>query len=134
MKLPHILRYSDSAKGGKQKAFVITINPKYKNDKGLFAHEYEHLKQWYFLLVIIGLIVYGGLFYVHYVFSYFVAVPLVAHNLFYRFKPYRKWSEAKAFKAQLKHYNGKHFDWAVSALVNDYNLNITRSEAEKLLR
>ena len=134
MKLPHIVRYTDSVPVGQQKAFIVSINPEYKDDKGLHAHEYEHIKQWYITLLLSALVVYLGLTYVSDVFYYFVAVPLVAHNLLYRIRPYRKWSEAQAFKQSLKHYGIKHIDWAVNALVNDYNLNITRSDAEKLLR
>jgi hypothetical protein len=133
MKLPHILRYTDGVEGGKQFAFVIRINPKYKDDKGLFAHEYEHLKQWYIFLIISSIIVYGGLFYGYHIFSYFVAVPLVGHNLLYRFKAYRRWSEVKAFRKQLEHYTPDKINWAANHLARYYQLDITVAEAKRLL-
>ena len=48
MKLPIWLKYTDKVEGGDSFMFRIRINPKYQDDKGLLAHEVEHVRQWYF--------------------------------------------------------------------------------------
>lgn len=44
-----IIRYTDNIPesfGGMAYGPVIFIRPKYRDDKGLHAHEQEHVKQW----------------------------------------------------------------------------------------
>jgi hypothetical protein len=36
---------------GTAKAFLITIDPKYKDDEGLFYHELRHVQHWWGLLI-----------------------------------------------------------------------------------
>ena len=72
----------------------------------LYAHEFEHVKQWYF--------------------------TLATHGIWYLvIKPYRQWAEVQAFKAEIK--AGRDIADAASALANNYNLDITYEGAIKLL-
>ena len=48
--LPYILRYTDNMPeqvGGRARYILVEIRPKYKDDKGIHAHEAEHVKQCY---------------------------------------------------------------------------------------
>lgn len=79
----------------------IIIRPKYKDDKGILAHELKHVEQykkdWLFLLK-------------------------YKYSKEYRFK-----CELEAYKEQIKLYKYKDIkecSWLVDALVNKYNLNI----------
>jgi len=51
MRFPHLTIYSDhlvkEGFAGKCYGFLIAIRPKYKNDVGLYEHEYVHVKQFY---------------------------------------------------------------------------------------
>lgn len=134
MKLPHVLRYTDKVEGASQKLFVIRINPKYKGDEGLYAHEYEHLKQWYMVTLVSLAFLLCLVYFVSSSFYSLIIIPFFVHNLLYRLRVYRKWAEVRAFKEHLKHYNGEHLDWAANALSKDYNLNITFEQAKTLLQ
>ena len=90
---------------GASYGFWITIVKRYKDDKGLLAHELEHAKQ----------------FYLH---------GLIIHKYLYKFwKYYRFWCELKAYARQWKVSNGdeKLKDLFVLRIELCYNLNYSRS-------
>lgn len=132
MKLPHYVRYTDSVKAGDARAFYVRINPKYKNDEGLHAHEYEHVKQWY-LSVLIAIPVWCVIFmFDNSIGSFLLPLTLVSKQIAYKTIPaLRFYLEVKAFRAQLKvyGYTPEFFEWAADALATEYNLNITKEQA-----
>lgn len=106
---------------------LVKMNPTYKQDKGLHVHEYEHIKQYFMLFFVVGLICTPFL---HWVFSLLLATS--SHDLLYTFSAkYRQWCEVQAFKAQLK--VGGSINKAAKALSEDYELNISFNEAKRLL-
>jgi hypothetical protein len=122
--------YTDKVKGGiKVKMLpLIMINPKYKGDKGLVAHEMEHVKQYLYWFIPLFAITLG--------LSNWLAALLVscmAHDLLYTLSSkYRQWSEVKAFKAQLKH--GGRVEDAAKLLSENYKLDITYEKALRLFK
>jgi hypothetical protein len=124
-----LVRYTDKVKGGHKMKMLpfIEINPKYKNDKGLHAHEYEHVKQ-YFMLGIPAFIICLLLS------NWLVAViALIAtHDVLYTFiRGYRQWCEVTAFRKQLK--MGGDIYKASHLLASGYDLSITEKQAYTLL-
>lgn len=128
MKLPHYVKYTDKVAGGNAKGFYVRINPKFKDDKGIHAHEYEHVKQWYTSLPI-GLLIwylvdtfaYGfSVFFIPFVVAWFA----IAYGTI---KPFRYWSELRGYNAYLREHEYKpfHVDWACNAISSDYGLNVT---------
>lgn len=106
--LPYFIRYKEinELTAGTTWLIFITISPSHKNDNGLLAHEIEHVKQFYRL-------------------------PLI-HGLLYRFsKKYRLYSEVRAYKEQLK-YNYTP-DLFATFICERYNLNISKKEVLILL-
>lgn len=106
--LPYFIRYKEIEKPTVGKAWLIfiTISPSHKNDKGLLAHEIEHVKQFYRL-------------------------PLI-HGLLYRFnKKYRLYAEVGAYKVQLKYSNTP--DLFAKFISERYDLNISKKEVLILL-
>lgn len=84
---------------------LILIRPKYKEDKGLHAHELFHSTQ--------------------------VWLTLGIHGILYSMIPkYRYWSEVCAYRRQLKYSNGaeKHF---AKFIATYYKLNVTEEQALK---
>tara|TARA_R110002124_G_scaffold147182_2_gene312423 strand:- start:352 stop:819 length:468 start_codon:yes stop_codon:yes gene_type:complete len=145
MRLPRWLTYTAIIKGGDSKLFRIRINPKYKEDKGLLAHEEEHVRQWYiftlvsFVLSMGGLITYGG-FDIHY--SWWLMV-LTYSSLGYNMlsmvsKKFRFFIETKCYAAQVKKYSLKHREYYIKAfakfLTENYDLGITNEVATAALR
>ena len=133
MKLPHKVSYTHSVKAGDAHLWNIRINPKYKDDAGLYAHEYEHIKQWYKSVLLLGIILLG----LAVIFSadllYVAPVIVPVHGVLYRFSSaYRAYCEAEAFKAQLKHYP-EQIDFFAEFLAGNYDLGITVAEAKTLL-
>ena len=111
---PYLLFYTDkfipSHSAGIHKFFFILIRPIYKEDKGLLAHEVEHVKQAW-----IGL--------------------LLGHQLLYTLSQrYRLYCEVAAYKEQAKHYSRDMLPQFALFIARDYRLTITQEEALKLLR
>ncbi len=134
MKLPHKVSYTMGVRGGDAKLFYVRINPKYKDDKGLHAHEYEHVKQWYKMTLICSAMMLG----VMAIFStdFWVLLPMCAtvHGLLYTFSTaYRLYCEEHAFKAQMKH-NPDSLDFFADALASYYDLSITVEQAKSILK
>lgn len=115
--------------GGAANAFVVRIRPKYKDDKGIHAHEYEHVKQWWIASFVVCAAIAAGSF----VWKYQIALALLgiaAHSMAYIFiDKYRLYAEAKAFAKQVK---PDHSDIEVMAgrLAGEhYGLHITKTQA-----
>ena len=127
MKLPHIVKYTNKVPAGNAKLFYVRINPRFKNDAGMHAHEYEHVKQWYASVPIAALL---WLVLEHFAPQYayfFVALIPLGFSAMYQFvKPFRYWTELKAFNAYLKEHEYKpHLvEWAANAITNDYGLKV----------
>jgi hypothetical protein len=134
MKLPHTVKYKDSLSGGSTKMFMVEIQNRFKDNKGLHAHEYEHVKQWYACLAIgwllaipaflcdptVGVLVA--------MFSIWIQGVLSTFS-----KTARKYFEVAAYKKQIEADEAAHVDFYITALTDGYDLDITREEAEKLL-
>ena len=133
MKLPHTVEYTDSVAGGDARMFRIRINPKYQFDKGLMAHEYEHVKQWYLTLLFAVPLLLAGYFYNVNFYIYAVIVPFI-YGLMYNLKAFRSFVEVLCYRKQLAHYETDKTEWAAKVLAEKYDLGITAKQAEKLLR
>jgi hypothetical protein len=95
-------------KAGIAKLWFIKIRPSHMDDKGLFAHELEHVRQFW-------------------MFSLF-------HCLAYgRLDSYTLWCEVQAYRKQLEH-SPECLDRYAGYIANDYGLSVTKEEAKKLLR
>ena len=106
---------------------VIRINPHYRGDKGLLRHEQMHVLQWFVVGFTLGIPL---LLATNWLIALCVAVT--AHDALYHFvRKYRLHAEVMAFKKQLHH--GGSVELAATHLANDYDLNITKSQAIKLL-
>lgn len=87
----------------------ILIRPKFKEEKGLLEHETIHVRQWW-------------------------KNPLF-HALRYKLsKKYRLQCEVAAYKHQLKFYDKDETKLFATFISNNYKLNISQEEAEKLLQ
>ncbi|MBT2909683.1 hypothetical protein PL84_03685 [Vibrio anguillarum] len=140
----YFVRYSDKLpywQAANARFFLITMRRDKANDVGLLEHEKFHVKQWWFgflllsaigwplmycsssdlVLMIIGAVVSG-------------CSPACHALLYYFVRPYRQWSEVKAYRIQLARggYGDKRF--AVLALMHPkYRLNLTEIKAKRLL-
>lgn len=105
------LSYTDSLPegvGGQAKAWFVKILPKYKEDKGILAHELVHVRQ-------------------------FWTKGLLVHMLRYTYsKNYRLQCEIEAYKVQLT-YNPENFDFFALRITQMYGLTITEGEVKLLL-
>lgn len=120
--------------GGVAKGPFIKVLPKYKDDAGLLEHEKAHVRQWYALLALwlmfctlLTLLVSPSLWPLY-------GVAPFAHQLLYRFvRPYRRWSEVQAYSKQLATGGYDSSDFAVTALIEKYDLNLSADKAKALL-
>lgn len=133
----YVLRYSGqlpSGFGGSAQGPLITIHPKHKGDDGLLEHEKTHVRQWY-LLTGLGLViaVVLALFVSPALWAATTVVPFL-HTLLYKFlRPYRQWCEVQAYRKQIAVGGYLSSDFAATALVNKYDLNLKATEAAALL-
>ena len=120
--------------GGTAQGPLIKILSKYKDDAGLLEHEKVHVRQWYAVLALVLLI--SGLLTLLVSPSLWPLYGLAPflHQLLYKFvRPYRRWCEVQAYRKQLAigGYDSSHF--AVTALVEKYDLNLSTNDAKALL-
>jgi hypothetical protein len=119
--------------GGTAQGPIIRIRPKYKDDKGIHAHELEHVKQWWIATIVSAVLLAAGLWHFQQPLLY-AFWSIAVHSMLYKLIPaYRLWAEIDAHRVQLKYSpNGlAHF---AKRIATKYDLDITAEEAEKLLR
>jgi hypothetical protein len=132
-----LLTYTDDLPekfGGIAWGPLIKIRPKYEGDKGLLEHEKTHVRQWY-ALTGLGLVIAAALMLL--VSPAFwpisVAAPFL-HALIYKYlRPYRQWCEVRAYREQIAVGYYVHLDFAMTALVDKYDLGLDADEARALL-
>lgn len=120
--------------GGCANGPVIRILNKYRNDYGIYRHELEHVKQWFYMSVV-GIPIFYGLYSIGYTDIAPISVGAIGiHSLLYKLvQPYRLWSEVSAYKEQSRWYANDRRPLFASFISSNYNLSITEAEALKLL-
>jgi hypothetical protein len=141
MGLPHYVQITDKTEYGDSKLFRIRLNPKYKDDKGLFVHEYTHVKQWYVGLavgLVISLIVYLTSYRPDYTFYSLCVAPFWKGMAYTFIKPCRLYLEVAAFSNQITIEPVEHHEYFIEeyarSISENYNLSITKEESAKRLR
>lgn len=120
--------------GGTAQGPLIKLLPKYQSDVGLIEHEKAHVRQWYFwfalgLLICTVLTLLVSLF----LWPLFGLAP-VLHQVLYKFvRPYRRWCEVQAYRKQIATGGYSSNDFAVTMLVEKYDLDLSIDEARALL-
>lgn len=120
--------------GGTAKGPLIKLLSKYKDDVGLIEHEKTHVRQWYAVLgvglllcTLLTLLLSPSLW------PLYGAAPFL-HQLLYRFaRPYRRWCEVRAYRKQIETGGYAGTEFAVTALVEKYDLRLGADEARALL-
>ena len=120
--------------GGTAQGPFIKLLPKYKDDVGLIEHEKTHVRQWYavfgvglLLCTLLTLLVSPSLW------PLYGAAPFL-HQLLYKFlRPYRRWCEVQAYRKQIAIGGYANNEFAVTALVERYDLNLSPNKAKALL-
>lgn len=88
---------------------LIFLRPKYRNDEGLYRHELQHVKQWWFTLGF--------------------------HSLFYTFSDvYKLWAEVEAYKVQAKCYPDDRSEVFATFISTNYGLDVSLEQALVLLK
>jgi hypothetical protein len=133
--IPHIKRITTKLKPpttAQTKYFVVSIAKGHENDVGLLKHELTHVKQWWRMFTLFALLSVIAWQLDGYVWIYPLMVcGVLGHNILTRFRWYRQYAEAEAFKAHVK--AGRNIDEAASSLSRYYDLDITQAEAKALL-
>ena len=120
--------------GGTAQGPLIKLLSKYQNDAGLIEHEKTHVRQWYaamaiglLLCTLLTLLVSASLW------PLYGLAPLL-HQLLYKFaRPYRLWSEVKAYRKQIDFGGYASNEFAVNALAEKYNLKLSVDDVIELL-
>lgn len=131
------LKYTDNIPaefGGESYGPLIKLRPKYADDQGLLEHEKVHVRQWY-VMTAAALASVG-------IFALLVSPSLLplaglapaCHTLLYKFgRPYRQWCEVRAYRKQIAYGGEASSAFAVTALVEKYDLHLDWQEATALL-
>lgn len=117
------------------RGFVVLVRPQYKDDAGLIAHEYRHVRQWllcsllgvpvWFLLEWAGLSVYSPLAF----------MSLGLHGMLYLLVPaYKLWCEVECYKLQATYSKDDRKPRFAEFISTKYGLNISVEDALKKLR
>lgn len=120
--------------GGTALGPLIKLLPKYQGDTGLIEHEKTHVRQWYavsgcglLLCTILMLFVSPALWPLY-------GLALCIHQLAYKLvRPYRRWCEVRAYRNQIETGGYADNEFAVTTLVEKYDLGLSVDEARALL-
>ena len=120
--------------GGTAQGPFIKMLSKYKDDSGLIEHEKTHVRQWYAVLAIglllctlLTLLVSPSLW------PLYGLAPLL-HQLLYKLvRAYRRWCEVQAYRKQIALGGYISNEFAVTALVEKYDLGLSVDEARTRL-
>lgn len=125
--------------GGRANGPFVRIKPQYRNDTGIHAHEFVHVRQWY-AGVLIGVLLAALLYWLPALASYrqfwWLALPACAslHSLAYQFSTrYRLWAEVQAFKEQARHYSDDRRHLFSLFICQNYGLTVTPNVVFELL-
>ena len=122
---PTLVRYKSlTDEGGHQKGILVTIDPKYRNDAGLHAHEYRHVSHFYICAIIAMLLVW---FLIPEWDIRAIALPIAAfsyHILMMTFLTFRMWAEIDCYRIQIR-TNGQqeHADLYASWFAKYYGIH-----------
>lgn len=133
---PTFLRYTNNVKlAGQVRLIVAEIKPEYKDDIGLHHHEYIHVTQFWTMFLSLVTVFTTILFLTEQTqYLGLNGIFLAAHGLLYRFnKSYRLRCEIKAYKEQLK-YSPNSQELFAKYISEDYDLDISQTDALKLLQ
>lgn len=136
---PTLLDYTDDMdekNGGETKFFLAKIRPKYKDDKGLHEHEYLHAAHWWVTVLawVIGCVVAWHLFGLPLALE-LIPLGLGIYPVLYKLVPaFRLWAEVECYKLQAKFYKDDRKPLFAKYISEDYDLDITKEKALKLLK
>lgn len=101
----YYLKVTDKVEYADSKLCRVRINPSYKDDKGLIAHEEMHIKQWYaFMLPLLLIATFSWFNYREDVALSVGMLAVFAKDLLYTTIPFVRYRlELMAYKEQLKH-------------------------------
>ena len=141
--LPKVVVYTDNLPenvGGRTNAFVVRIKNKYRDDAGIHAHEYEHVRQWYVgvllgLIAALALITMPGLAAWAQLWPVAIAIAISLPSVAYAVIPaYKLWAEVKAYQVQAGYYADDRKPLFAQFISANYGLDITPEAALTLLR
>lgn len=120
--------------GGEARGPVIRILEKYRNDRGIYEHEVEHVQQW-FVGAFVGAALIALLWHFYPVFDKSLAVlGMATHPLLYSLVPrYKLWCEVQAYREQAKHYEDDRRPLFAQFIARNYGLKVTAAEALSML-
>lgn len=120
--------------GGLAVGPVVLIQPQYCNDVGIHCHEQEHVRQWWVVGLVAGVLV-GALVDLTLALAFVIGV----HPMLYQFvRRYRQWAEVRAYVVQMRFPNASGVPLtlagaAMRLMFSRYRLRLTLSEAKFLL-
>ena len=121
--------------GGTANGPVIRILEKYRDDKGIYWHEVEHVQQWLIGTLIGCTIIAVACRLIPEIPLQVIILGTTLHPLLYKFVPdYRLWAEAQAYKEQAKHYADDRKPLFASYIAKYYGLNIKPETALEMLK
>lgn len=119
--------------GGKAKMWKIQILEKYRSDTGLLEHEKFHVRQWYYAMFTTFAIAGALGAFMQPGWGLIAILGPFVHSRLSSNKYYRKWSEIRAYRIQLKTGNYHSPEFAVNALMAKYGLGMSEKKARKAL-
>lgn len=136
-KLPYWLVITDKVKVGDSKMFRVRINPKYKEHKGVLAHEETHIQYWYLGFIpwfCVAIAV--GTLYSWNTAVWFIVLGFGFKDLLYTFvRKARLKMEVLAYRNQIEVEDGDYSELYAEYLASPlYDLRITKEEALRQLR
>lgn len=128
MRLPYLLKYSDRVPYAKTNMFLIRVHPNQAWDRGLLAHEEEHVKQFWAMWLV-------GFLLTFWISPFFWIFSCTTHSLLYLLSSkYRLWAEVKAYRKQMQVNSNKDLETCAEYLATAYKLKLSTREAIDMIQ
>lgn len=136
MKLPYYLQVTDKVEYADSKMFRVRINPEYRDNAGLIAHEETHVMQWYMVFVpLMVLAICCWFIYRQDAALVLGVMAFTLKDLMYTFIPKaRLYLEIEAHKAQMDAVNSINYEYYAELIANNYGLDVEVSDVIQRLK
>ena len=120
----HLTKAAGTAKMG-----LITIDPRYTHDKGLFYHELRHVQHWWIITLLLSIL--AGLFLPLQPALIAMIISSSVYSILYQLsKSFRYWSELDCYAVQLKQYDDipSKLPKLAEIIATKYNLTFSKQK------
>lgn len=135
-KVPFVYREKQlRTHGAEVNMFIMTMDPNFANNEGLYQHELLHIKQWYLCTAFFGVLWVMSSFVIPWALPYLFPLVPLGYRLIQLIPPVHLWVEVSCYARQLSYSLDFNRDLELFSefIATRYNTGVTKDKAKQLL-